>query len=380
MASTPSLTPENVLKRDKPESTPSPNPGLEKHMNTNSSPVHNYCILQPPQAQVVQVSDQFVNPPHTPGRPVYLTNMDNNAVAVRSTYDNHTVAAKKSANPRRLSLSDGATSGDELGMGPDCPPWAKNLIIRLEKTVTDAKNSTEAKLDSIAANVASLKSDIGDVTARVNKIEVQMIEFAALPARITEVEKSAEYISKEYEDLKKDLDEKSVNFKKLESTTAALVRELDIMREKLIVHEQRSMRDNLMFMGIPEVEGIEDTEDVLHGFIQQKLTSITDKRPFNFERVHRLGGNKQLGANPRPIIAKFSRFKEREEVRTNARDLKNSSYSIRDQFSMDILQRRKILQTKLHQSREQNLYATLHRDTLRVQDKEYKVNKDGKIY
>ena len=231
----------------------------------------------------------------------------------------------------RNHLSDGAPSGNELGMGSDCPSWAKKLIIRLEKTVSDAKNSTEAKLDSIAANFESLKSDIGDVTSRVAKIEVKMVEIAALPDRIIELEKSAAFISNEYKHLKKDLDEKSLNVQKLESTTAALGKELEIMREKLITHKERSMRDNLLFMGIPEVEGIEDTEDVLHGFIQQKLTSITDKRPFNFERVHRLGGENKLGPNPRPIVAKFSRFKEREEVRINARDLKNSVYSIREQ-------------------------------------------------
>ena len=147
----------------------------------------------------------------------------------------------------------------------------------------------------------------------------------------------------------------------------------------MVAAEERSMRDNLLFFSIPEKEN-ENTESELQGFIAQKLPSLKIPKPIHFERVHRIGNPKKPNTNPRPIVAKFSNYKDREAVRHSAKDLKNSNFGLREQFPAEIVQKRRVLQPKLQEARKQNLHASLHRDTLRVQDKEYKVDKSGRVY
>ena len=71
----------------------------------------------------------------------------------------------------------------------------------------------------------------------------------------------------------------------------------------------RSMRDNLLFTGIQENDSTNrDTEDTLCTFIATQM-NIKDEIPFE------LGRYKPDQEKPRPIIAKFHRFKDREKVR-----------------------------------------------------------------
>ncbi len=45
---------------------------------------------------------------------------------------------------------------------------------------------------------------------------------------------------------------------------------------------------------------------------------------------------------PRPIVAKFGYFKQKEQVKSRGRELKGTDFSVNDQFPKEILERRKI--------------------------------------
>ncbi|KAL0161314.1 hypothetical protein M9458_045039, partial [Cirrhinus mrigala] len=62
-----------------------------------------------------------------------------------------------------------------------------------------------------------------------------------------------------------------------------------------------------------------------------------------FERVHRLGAKKPGAPRPRPIVAKFGYFKQKEQVKSRGRELKGTDFSVNDQFPKEILERRKVL-------------------------------------
>lgn len=65
-----------------------------------------------------------------------------------------------------------------------------------------------------------------------------------------------------------------------------------------------------------------------------------------FDRVHRLGPRRTNRQNPRPIIAKFERYSDREKVRKAGIDLNSnprSKYKVREQFPKEIEDRRKLL-------------------------------------
>ena len=72
--------------------------------------------------------------------------------------------------------------------------------------------------------------------------------------------------------------------------------------------EAYSRRENLKFENIPEnVESGEDTELVLHSFLERELGYV-DAALVEIQRVHRLGRKKE--GKSLPILARFPRFKD----------------------------------------------------------------------
>ncbi len=47
-----------------------------------------------------------------------------------------------------------------------------------------------------------------------------------------------------------------------------------------------------------------------------------------FERVHRMGAKKPGAPRPRPIVAKFGYFKQKEQVKSRGRELKGTDFGV----------------------------------------------------
>ena len=135
----------------------------------------------------------------------------------------------------------------------------------------------------------------------------------------------------------------------------------------------RSMRDNLIFVGIEEPEYVpdepEDVENSLHSVLRKEM-NITEKIPFH--RVHRIGRYERLENTPRPIVAKFERFKDREFVRSAAQTLKGKPFGVREQFPKVSEDRRKQLHPimKTARANEENK-VRLVRDRLYINSCQY---------
>ncbi|KAK3101461.1 hypothetical protein FSP39_003772 [Pinctada imbricata] len=124
------------------------------------------------------------------------------------------------------------------------------------------------------------------------------------------------------------------------------------------------MRDNLIFDWIPE-SNEEKCEEVLTKFIADEmgLTEIV-----NLERVHRMG--RHVAGKHRPIVAKFSSFKQKETVRRAApRTLKGKPFGVNEQFPKEITERRKILIPHLKAAKRQQKKAFLKVDKLYINDR-----------
>ena len=71
-----------------------------------------------------------------------------------------------------------------------------------------------------------------------------------------------------------------------------------------------------------------------------------DCNRMEFERVHRIGkrDNQFAGGRPRPVVARFSRFKDRESIRQAApRELRGKPFGTNEQFPKCVVERRKRL-------------------------------------
>ena len=102
-----------------------------------------------------------------------------------------------------------------------------------------------------------------------------------------------------------------------------LARENERKNEKL---ESQSRRENLKFFGLEEArnESWEESETKVRNHIAEGLN--IDDSEIRIERAHRLTGSKSV---PKPIIVKFSFFKDKEKVLRTYREKKKATREAR---------------------------------------------------
>ena len=109
------------------------------------------------------------------------------------------------------------------------------------------------------------------------------------------------------------------------------------LKGKLRDLKDRSRRDNLRFDGVGEYENESwnDTEEILKDFLFEHLSL----RNIKSKRAHRTGERKE--DTSRTIVAKFSSYKTKELILKNARELKDMSYYINEDFSRETVEIRR---------------------------------------
>lgn len=83
-----------------------------------------------------------------------------------------------------------------------------------------------------------------------------------------------------------------------------------------------------------------------------------------FHQVHRIG--KRTDKGPRPIVAKFGHFKQKELVKSKGKELKGTTFGMNNQFPREINDRRKILHPIMKENRKNNKRASLVVDKLYI--------------
>ena len=199
------------------------------------------------------------------------------------------------------------------------------------------------------------------------------------------------------DDMKKKTDKNSDKISKLEQDNKHLNNQLAeansnylTIKEDYLELQSRTMQEKLLFFGIPETDTqnptdrtqnqrqneshndnseptlnrnetkqTENTEEVLRNFIANDLPAHVSRMAsdIRFDGVHRLGARKRGRTNPRPIIAKFERYSDREIVRKAGMDLNSNPYTkykVREQFPREIEERRKLLYPVMYTLKRQN--------------------------
>ena len=99
--------------------------------------------------------------------------------------------------------------------------------------------------------------------------------------------------------------------------------------------EDRSRRNNLVFYNIPEPEmpDRENCEDKILKLIEER--GIFDPGyEVHIDRAHRLGRKKDgPDARPRPLIARFTYFKDKDHIIKNGRKFKGTRVAVSEDFS-----------------------------------------------
>ena len=117
----------------------------------------------------------------------------------------------------------------------------------------------------------------------------------------------------------------------------------------------------MVFYGVTEAPNgeQESCESIVCNIIR---TNLEIEEEIQLERAHRLG--RKHDQRPRPIVAKFIRYPQRELVRKTASKLKGTSISLGEQFPKEIQERRKQLLPILRREKERGRRVVHRRETI----------------
>ena len=282
--------------------------------------------------------------------------------------------------------SNGVTDHDYI------PQWA----IAMQRQLGDIQshfekqnnrwNVVEKQLNSQSTRMSNIEnqiSQIGTIKQRLDANDVKLVKVGVdmvdMQERIKDYDKSVHYYSETCDDLIRSNTEMKDSVEELSKKVDYLMKkQVDInikqsaTEEKLLDIQWRSMRENLIFTGLAEHagRGTENCENKVREFINTELGIQQD---ISFDRVHRLGRFSQSQRFDRPIVAKFTFFKDKEMVRaTAARKLQGSRYGVREHFPAEIEEKRKQLygEAKIARQNESNK-VRLVRDKLYINGKQF---------
>ena len=144
------------------------------------------------------------------------------------------------------------------------------------------------------------------------------------------------------------------------------------LREKCENLEYQARRSNLLFFGVSE--DTEESEETLVANIVKTDLQLPDLFP-SFERAHRLGAKKEnADEKPRPIIVKFTFFRERQQIWDARYKLKNSKFQMSEDFPREWVIRRKVLYKYFKAAKALKIKAIIAKDKLIIDGKVYSVN------
>ena len=254
----------------------------------------------------------------------------------------------------------------------------QNQNLRITNIEQQVKNMNAVKHEVTKAtiSVSNIQDDLSSLNRKMNDYDYSINTFSDICDEAVSNQKSTETVIEQ-------LCERVENLEKNQSTIQPKLQKFETEITDL---QCRSMRDNLIFVGIQEPEysegdTAEDAELTLRDFLNNEMHI---NRPIQFHRVHRLNHNEnnknQNYENvPRPIVAKFERFKDREYVRHQAsKTLIGKPFGVREQFPRAIEEKRKRLYPEMKRARsnpENNV--RLVKDRLYINNVQFKPSTDN---
>ena len=232
------------------------------------------------------------------------------------------------------------------------------------------REEMQTAVTKIENKLSALTSKIDKQGNQLNKIDHQAQTNAnSIQNLRAEVDLIRRENFKDLEDMKNTIKKQVNDNQHLKGQLGDLTKEIQTLKSdriqtqrKLIDHEARSRRNNLLFFGIDEEQN-ENTEEKLIGFLKNtlKLEVIP-----GIQRAHRLGRPKPKGTvfigsranQPRPIIVCFFDFKQREQIRIKRHELQRP-YGIAEDLPSEIREARKSLQGQLQELKSKGQRATI---------------------
>ncbi|KAL9970421.1 hypothetical protein ACROYT_G022796 [Oculina patagonica] len=205
----------------------------------------------------------------------------------------------------------------------------RNGLSKLQKL-----DNIESRLDNLFKAVFKIEDAVANLDKEVHNLKEKMKNTNKT---VKELEESVDFNDEEIANLKRDV--------------KAAQKKADDLGKELLYQEHYSRRENLMFIGIEEhntteqdEQGtrheVENTKEIIYKFMEDELQISNPRDKIEFQRIHRVGKPKDDG--PRPVIARFLRYSDRELVLRQARKtLKDKDFNVFEDIPKELYELRK---------------------------------------
>ena len=228
-----------------------------------------------------------------------------------------------------------------------------------------ADSNTQQLFDRLFSAINHLARTVSQLGDKVGKVEQSQNELAshidqrlgimenAISTRLTDVEQNQNV-------LRLDIDALDDDFARTTDSLAHMQKKVDDLEAKVEFLDTQSRRKNLLFFGIPRVFG--ETWDSCEAKVMEIIRrDMKVRQPVQIDRAHRVGS---------AILVQFQSSKQREEVLSHSRELRetDSSIYVREDFTETVRRKRSGLTPLLNQFRDDGKRAKLRHDKLITED------------
>ena len=212
---------------------------------------------------------------------------------------------------------------------------------------------------------SSFQSMLVDVKEEIRSIKKELTDFKV----------SLQFTQSKFEDSEKKLNDIELKVNRQSDNLFALKGHADAAEGQLEYLENQSRRLNIRIVGLQgkDEKSWDDTEQKVKQVIKDKLGLTED---FEIDRCHRVGrsGNRQRRTgrqedDPRPIVAKLVRWKDKERILKKAREVKPNGVKFLADLSKRTLDKREEQVPDLIAARKSGKIAYFVLDKLIIKEK-----------
>ena len=228
----------------------------------------------------------------------------------------------------------------------------------------------------VSANMRRMEVKIDQILTFLPEMEALKVRLAKVEEENKQLRNTADSTEIELTDLKQSLASTCSQVASNSDELQKLNIEVQQLKCRNIKLEAYTRRENIKIFNLPEIvdETPGDNENLVRAMFEEKVKiGKEDVDEIRFERVHRLPNrrNPYRSSKPRPVIAKFSFYQDKQFVWSSVRKLKDTGIGLSHDYPKEI--------DEIHEK----LYPLLKKAKSEKQQAFFKVDKliiNGQVY
>uniref|UniRef100_A0A3P8S1B4 L1 transposable element RRM domain-containing protein n=1 Tax=Amphiprion percula TaxID=161767 RepID=A0A3P8S1B4_AMPPE len=237
-----------------------------------------------------------------------------------------------------------------------------------QRETTPASQNTKAAANNAPLTPADMEKLLRSMEDRIiEKLSAQLFADRAIIERHDQTIQHMEV----------SLNDMETRLTTLESTCLALAKENDILKQKTEDLENRSRRNNIRIIGLPEKAEGQQPSSFTETLLKELFSAESFHTPLTVDRAHRITtSRKKQDETPRPFIVRIHRHQTKERIMKLAREagslfFRGSKIHIFHDYSSEVSRRRAAYFTVKSQLRNVGFqYRMLFPATLQIFDKQ----------